>query len=68
LYALGAPIEERRDTPEGVEVRAKLPRRDLRRFAQYVVATAVGSTEADQEARGGSAGAGRRNSAERAAL
>jgi GTP-binding protein HflX len=40
LYALGAPIEERRDTPEGVEVRAKLPRRDLRRFAQYVVAHA----------------------------
>ncbi|HEY6029858.1 MAG TPA: GTPase HflX [Gaiellaceae bacterium] len=40
LYALGAPIEERRDTPEGVEVRAKLPRRDLRRFAKYVVAHA----------------------------
>ncbi|HET8606668.1 MAG TPA: GTPase HflX [Gaiellaceae bacterium] len=40
LYALGAPIEERRDTPDGVEVRAKLPRRDLRRFAPYVVAEA----------------------------
>jgi GTP-binding protein HflX len=40
LYALGAPIEERLDTPEGVEIRARLPRRDLRRFAQYLVADA----------------------------
>jgi GTP-binding protein HflX len=40
LYALGAPIEERLDTPEGVEIRALLPRRDLRRFAAYVVADA----------------------------
>jgi GTP-binding protein HflX len=40
LYALGAPIEERLDTPEGVEIRARLPRRDLRRFAAYLVAEA----------------------------
>jgi GTP-binding protein HflX len=40
LYGLGAPIEERVDTPEGVEIRARLPRRDLRRFAQYLVAEA----------------------------
>jgi GTP-binding protein HflX len=40
LYALGAPIEERLDTPEGVEIRALLPRRDLRRFAAYLVADA----------------------------
>ena len=40
LYALGAPIEERSDEPEGVLVRARLPRRELRRFARYLVAEA----------------------------
>ena len=40
LYALGAPIEEREDHPEGVLVRARLPRRELRRFAAFVVAEA----------------------------
>ena len=40
LYALGAPIEERVDRPEGVLVRARLPRRELRRFARYLVAEA----------------------------
>ena len=34
LYALGAPIEEREDTHDGVLVRARLPRRELRRFAR----------------------------------
>jgi GTP-binding protein HflX len=38
LYSLGAPIEEREDRPEGVLVRAWLPRRELRRFARYLVA------------------------------
>ena len=38
LYALGAPIDEREDTPEGVLVAARLPRRELRRFAAYLVA------------------------------
>ena len=38
LYALGAPIDERIDTAEGVVVRARLPRRELRRFAPYLVA------------------------------
>jgi GTPase len=38
LYALGAPIAERRDTAEGVIVRAHLQRRDVRRFAAYLVA------------------------------
>ena len=33
LYALGAPIEEREDQADGVLVRARLPRRELRRFA-----------------------------------
>jgi len=40
LYGLGAPIDERRDTAEGVEIRARLPRRELRRFAPYLVAEA----------------------------
>jgi GTP-binding protein HflX len=38
LYALGAPIAERRDTPEGVRVRARLPRPDIARFAEFLVA------------------------------
>ena len=40
LYALGAPIDEREDGPDGVYVRARLPRRELRRFAPYLVAGA----------------------------
>ena len=38
LYGLGAPIAERRDTPEGVRIRARLPRQDIRRFAGFLVA------------------------------
>jgi GTPase len=38
LYALGTPIEERQDTPEGVLLIARLPRRELTRFAPYLVA------------------------------
>jgi GTP-binding protein HflX len=49
LYALGAPIEEREDQAEGVFVRARLPRRELRRFAPYLVAEA--RTESAQRAR-----------------
>src|SRR5215213_4775283 len=37
LYALGTPVDERSDRPEGVFVRARLPKRDLRRFAPYLV-------------------------------
>ena len=40
LYALGAPIEQRQDTGEGVLVVARLPRREIRRFAPYLVADA----------------------------
>jgi GTP-binding protein HflX len=40
LYALGAPIDEREDHADGVLVRARLPRRDARRFAPYLVADA----------------------------
>ncbi len=44
LYALGAPIERREDTPEGVLVVARLPRRDLRRYARFLVAEAERET------------------------
>jgi GTP-binding protein HflX len=37
LYALGAPIEERVDRPEGVHVRARLPRSEIARFGPYLV-------------------------------
>jgi GTP-binding protein HflX len=40
LYAIGAPVEERRDTPDGVFIRARLPRRDLVRFAPFMIAEA----------------------------
>ena len=38
LYALRAPVEEREDTPDGVLVIARLPRRELRRFAPFLIA------------------------------
>jgi GTPase len=38
LYGLGAPIAERHDTPEGVRVRARLPRPEIPRFAEFLVA------------------------------
>jgi GTPase len=37
LYGLGAPIEQRIDRPDGVLIVARLPQRDLVRFAPYVV-------------------------------
>jgi GTPase len=40
LYALGAPIEQREDTPNGVLIVARLPRRDLHRFAPFLIAEA----------------------------
>jgi GTP-binding protein HflX len=42
LYALGPPIEERVDRADGVFVRARLPQRDLRRFASFLVAESHG--------------------------
>jgi GTPase len=38
LYSLGTPIDEREDTEEGVFIRARLPRRELSRFAPYLIA------------------------------
>ena len=43
LYGLGAPIAERRDTPEGVRVRARLPRQEIPRFARFLVAGEAGA-------------------------
>src|SRR3954468_2572091 len=45
LYALGTPIEQREDTANGVLVIARLPRRDLPRFAPYLIADSTGSRE-----------------------
>jgi GTP-binding protein HflX len=41
LYALGTPIEEREDTADGVMLIARMPRRDLPRFAEFLVADAA---------------------------
>jgi GTP-binding protein HflX len=41
LYALGTPIEDREDTSDGVLIVARLPRRDLPRFAPFLVAEAA---------------------------
>ncbi len=38
LYALGPPIESRSDRADGVLIRARLPERDVRRFARFLVA------------------------------
>ena len=40
LYELGAPIDHREDRADGVLVRARLPRTELRRYARFVVAEA----------------------------
>jgi GTP-binding protein HflX len=44
LYALGTPIEQREDTPNGVLVIARLPRKDLPRFAAFLLADASSGT------------------------
>ncbi len=41
LYALGAPIEQREDTADGVLVVAKLPRHVLTRYAPFLIAEAA---------------------------
>jgi len=38
LYSLGPPIEQRVDRDDGVLIRARLPERDVRRFAAFLVA------------------------------
>jgi GTP-binding protein HflX len=41
LYALGPPIELREDRADGVLIRARLPERDIRRFAPFLVSGPV---------------------------
>ena len=41
LYALGAPIDGREDTEDGVLVQARLPHAEIRRFAEFLVADAA---------------------------
>jgi len=43
LYESGAPIAERRDTPDGVRIRARLPRAEAARFARYLVGDESGA-------------------------
>ncbi len=42
LYALGPPIESRKDREDGVLIKARLPARDVRRFARFLVADTTG--------------------------
>jgi GTP-binding protein HflX len=48
LYALGAPIEERQDSEEGVLIRSRLPQREVRRFARFLVADAHDTSAAER--------------------
>ena len=52
LYALGAPIDERKDGEEGVLVRARLPQREVRRFARYLVAQSAHASREDSAVEG----------------
>jgi len=45
LYSLGTPVDERVDRPDGVLIRARLPERELRRFARYLVADLLAAGE-----------------------
>ena len=47
LYALGPPIDERVDGPDGVFIRARLPRREIQRFAPYLIADSADPEAAD---------------------
>jgi GTP-binding protein HflX len=44
LYALGPPIELREDRPEGVRIRARLPEREVRRFAAFLVSEPIAAS------------------------
>jgi GTP-binding protein HflX len=46
LYALGAPIESREDREDGVLIHARLPRRELRRYAPFLIAEPSSSATA----------------------
>ena len=46
LYGLGPPIDERVDRDDGVYIRARLPRREVSRFAPYLIADGSGPATA----------------------
>ena len=48
IIFLGAPIDEREDLEEGVLVRARLPQREVSRFARYLVADAGEGSAAER--------------------
>jgi GTPase len=48
LYELGAPIAERVDRTDGVLVRARLPQRDIARFARFLVDEELPAAQARQ--------------------
>ncbi len=48
LYELGAPIEERRDEPEGVYILARLSPSTLGRLSRFVLADAERPTDKGQ--------------------
>jgi GTP-binding protein HflX len=50
LYDLGAPIEERVDREDGVLVHARLPERELSRFAPYLISEAAAPAAEAHEA------------------
>jgi GTP-binding protein HflX len=50
LYELGAPIEERIDRADGVLVHARLPERELPRYAPYLIAEADAAAAEAHEA------------------
>jgi GTP-binding protein HflX len=51
LYSLGPPIDERVDGPDGVLIRARLPRREIQRFAPFLIAEAEASEEPSRATR-----------------
>jgi GTPase len=51
LYSLGPPIDERIDGADGVFIRARLPRREIQRFAPYLIADGAESADAVEPTR-----------------
>lgn len=52
LYALGAPIDERQDRADGVALLAQLPRREIPRFARFLVGEPNGASTARTDVHG----------------
>ena len=50
LYALGTPIDERHDRADGVALLAQLPRREIPRFARYLVGDGADDSSSSRSA------------------